>query len=168
MSNYTNYKGEEEDKIYIYHPYKQRYRITSYYGKRGGGFHHGVDFKKPNNTMLQAKVVYNVGSGIVDRIGYQKGGAGNFVVVKSNWYNAVDGKKCTIEYKYFHLSKVFVKTGKEVDTVTPIGLEGNTGHSFGSHLHFEIRIKTAFQWRGRSVNPLGSEVKLLDRSKIMD
>lgn len=49
---------------------------------------------------------------------------------------------------YFcHLAERLVKAGDKVKAGDVIGIEGNTGYSFGSHLHFEIRKN------GASVNP---------------
>jgi murein DD-endopeptidase MepM/ murein hydrolase activator NlpD len=45
-----------------------------------------------------------------------------------------------LETLYGHLSKVLVEPGTTVKAGQSIGLGGNTGHSFGSHLHFEIRF----------------------------
>jgi len=41
---------------------------------------------------------------------------------------------------YAHLSEAFVTRGQWVDTFTPIGKVGNTGHTTGPHLHFEVRV----------------------------
>jgi hypothetical protein len=46
-----------------------------------------------------------------------------------------------------HLAERKVKSGDKVKAGDVIGIEGNTGYSFGSHLHFEIRKN------GVSVNP---------------
>lgn len=46
-----------------------------------------------------------------------------------------------------HLAERKVKVGDKVKAGDVIGIEGNTGYSFGSHLHFEIRKN------GVSVNP---------------
>lgn len=48
---------------------------------------------------------------------------------------------------YAHLSQISVKGGQEVDTKTKLGEMGNTGRSFGDHLHFEVYKN------GQHVNP---------------
>ena len=47
----------------------------------------------------------------------------------------------TAYYMYFgHLSKINVAVGQKLKPGDLIGVEGSTGHSTGSHLHWEIRI----------------------------
>jgi hypothetical protein len=41
---------------------------------------------------------------------------------------------------YGHLSSISVQIGQTVDKNTVLGLEGSTGASTGTHLHFEIRL----------------------------
>jgi murein DD-endopeptidase MepM/ murein hydrolase activator NlpD len=45
-----------------------------------------------------------------------------------------------LETYHAHLSKLLVYPDQNVKSGDPIGLGGNTGHSFGPHLHFEIRF----------------------------
>ena len=45
-----------------------------------------------------------------------------------------------LETIYAHLSKQLVRANQNVKAGEPIGLGGNTGLSFGSHLHFETRL----------------------------
>lgn len=78
--------------------------------------------------------------------------AGRVEVAESSSYGY--GKHIIIDHGenlkslYAHLSKINVKAGDKVDTNTIIGLMGSTGHSTGSHLHFEIRQN------GITINPL--------------
>ena len=48
---------------------------------------------------------------------------------------------------YAHLSKIFINETEYIKDNQPIGKIGNTGHSTGNHLHYEI-IKN-----GKSINP---------------
>lgn len=52
-----------------------------------------------------------------------------------------------LETVYGHLSKFLVEENDFVKSGQPIGLAGNTGRSFGSHLHFETRFL------GKPINP---------------
>lgn len=56
----------------------------------------------------------------------------------------------TYSTRYAHMSSVAVSTGQYVTAGTIIGYEGNTGNSFGAHLHFEVYEN------GTRVNPAGS------------
>ncbi|MBL4623816.1 MAG: peptidoglycan DD-metalloendopeptidase family protein, partial [Flavobacteriales bacterium] len=67
------------------------------------------------------------------------GGYGRVVVVRH--YNG-------LETLYAHLHRLKVETGDTVKAGDLIGLGGSSGHSTGSHLHFECRFK------GVPINPL--------------
>ena len=110
--------------------FKGKFRVTSPRGWRilNGvkGYHQGIDM-----VGLDDITVYSIVDGIV-RTGYQKGGAGNFVVV-----TIADGRRIY----YMHLASFRVKTGDKVKKGQAIGIMGNTGHSFGAHTHLELRPK---------------------------
>lgn len=100
--------------------------ITSRYGYRKGRYHNGIDINLETGDTVKA-----CWSGKVRYSKYNEGGFGNLVVIRH--YNG-------LETFYAHLSKLLVAPNTEVRAGDPIGLGGNTGRSFGSHLHFEVRF----------------------------
>jgi hypothetical protein len=99
--------------------------VTSNYGHRHGRQHQGVDL-----DLETGDTVVSAFDGVV-RMSRFYYGYGNMVVVRHH-----NG----LETLYGHLSKVLVEPGQIVTAGETVGLGGNTGHSFGSHLHFEIRF----------------------------
>ena len=61
-------------------------------------------------------------------------GSGNMVMIVHN----INGRQ--IITSYAHMNSINVSQGQYVDTSTQIGTIGNTGNSFGPHLHFEISL----------------------------
>lgn len=112
-----------------------KYRMTSPYGQRvlngKSEFHGGVDLVGVGGTA-----VCSVCDGTVVQ--------SRIVTDKSNltwqWgnYVAVQSKDGTVIY-YCHLASRAVKKGDKVKAGQRIGIMGNTGYSFGAHLHFEVR-----------------------------
>lgn len=105
--------------------------ITSSFGyrkmrRRRGRMHFGTDVK-----LYTGDPVYSAFDGIV-RIAQYSSSYGYVVVVRH--YNG-------LETIYAHFSKLLTKSGMTVRAGDPIGLGGNTGRSYGSHLHFEVRFK---------------------------
>jgi murein DD-endopeptidase MepM/ murein hydrolase activator NlpD len=112
----------------------QSVQVTSPFGKRGGDFHEGIDLRARIGTP-----VYAAQAGVVLYSNSKIRGYGKMIVIKH------DGKVATI---YAHNSKLLVRRGQHVKKGQKISISGNTGHSSGPHLHFEIR-------RGLyAVNPL--------------
>ena len=100
--------------------------LTSHYGPRWGKNHAGVDI-----ALRTGQVVKSAWNGRVRYAKFNSGGYGNLVIIRH--YNG-------LETFYAHLSKLLVNPNQEVKAGEVIGLGGNTGHSFGAHLHFEIRF----------------------------
>ncbi|MFC5653170.1 peptidoglycan DD-metalloendopeptidase family protein [Paenibacillus solisilvae] len=96
-------------------------RITSGFGTRWGRMHKGVDLVGNHNIMA-------ADNGVIAFAG-TKNGLGNCIII-----NHKNGYETT----YGHLSKISVKKGQTVEKGDRIGIMGNTGHSFGTHLHFEV------------------------------
>jgi hypothetical protein len=106
--------------------------VTSEFGHRWGKSHQGVDL-----DLETGDTVVSAFDGVVRMSRYYYG-YGNMVVVRHH-----NG----LETLYGHLSKQLVEVGQAVKAGQSIGLGGNTGHSFGSHLHFEMRFM------GKPINP---------------
>lgn len=100
--------------------------ITSHYGWRRGRNHNGTDIDLNTGDAVRA-----AWGGKVRYAQYNDGGFGNLVVIRH--YNG-------LETFYAHLSKLLVVPNQLVEAGETIGLGGNTGHSYGSHLHFEVRF----------------------------
>lgn len=115
-----------------HHP--ANFRKTSDYGWRRRRMHRGVDLGYPTGTPVAAAWDGQV------RIskGSNTGGYGNLIVIRHD-----NG----LETYYAHLSRRLVNPGQMVHAGDIIGLGGNTGRSYGSHLHFEIR------YLGQDINP---------------
>ncbi len=105
-------------------PVKSNYRIGARFQATGSWsrYHTGQDFPAPSGTPI-----YAVASGIV--LSPTAGGwAGTNVVIQHA------GGGSTL---YAHMSKRVANTGQAVKAGQLIGYVGNTGRSFGSHLHME-------------------------------
>jgi murein DD-endopeptidase MepM/ murein hydrolase activator NlpD len=108
--------------------------VTSPFGYRWGRLHAGIDIGVPYGTPIHAAA-----SGTVVLLGWT-GGYGNYTCIDHG------GGLATC---YAHQSAYAVSSGAPVSQGQVIGYVGNTGHSFGAHLHFEVRIN------GTPVDPLG-------------
>lgn len=100
--------------------------LVSSFKYRGARFHHGVDLDLDIGDPVKSAF-----DGVVRYAQYNKGGFGNCVIIRH--YNG-------LETYYAHLSKINVRPYQRVSAGQVIGLGGNTGRSFGPHLHFEVRF----------------------------
>jgi murein DD-endopeptidase MepM/ murein hydrolase activator NlpD len=98
--------------------------LTSGFKWRWGRMHTGIDLAGPYGSPIRA-----VTAGEVIEAG-RESGYGYIVKIRH-----ADG---TVTY-YAHMSKILVYSGP-VTAGQQVGEEGNTGHSTGPHLHFEVRI----------------------------
>ena len=108
--------------------------VTSSFGWRWGRMHEGIDIGAPGGAPIQAAA-----SGTVIFAGWM-GGYGNLVVLDHG------GGLATA---YAHQPSIIVGAGQQVAQSHVIGYVGCTGHCFGDHLHFEVRVN------GSPVDPLG-------------
>lgn len=110
-------------------------RLTSPYGNRIlngiSEFHPGYDLVGIGSTDI---VAVEGGKVVQSRI----------VTDKTNptwqWGNYICIKTDKGQYQYYcHLNTRYAKYGQTVKAGDIIGVMGNTGYSFGAHLHFEVR-----------------------------
>ncbi len=108
--------------------------VVSGYGMRWGQLHAGVDIAVPAGTPIRAAASGTVVLAAVT------GGYGNYTCIDHG------GGLSTC---YAHQSSYAVSSGQSVDQGQVIGSVGCTGHCFGDHLHFEVRVN------GSPVDPMG-------------
>ena len=113
-------------------PTPEHAKLSSHFGARRRRWHYGVDLAMPTGEPIYAAF-----DGIV-RISKYNRSYGNLIVVRH--FNG-------LETYYAHLSQRDVEPGDTLRAGAVIGLCGNTGRSYGSHLHFEIR------YMGKAMNP---------------
>lgn len=104
------------------------------------GKHHGVDIVGYGYT-LDYIVAHSAGTvvSVVSNVNYNTSQTGtriygNYVKIKH------DNGMYTL-YAHLKYGSVAVKSGDRVSKGTVLGYMGNTGYSFGAHLHFEVRDK---------------------------
>ncbi len=107
--------------------------MTSPFGPRWGRMHYGLDI-----DLEVGDNVYAAFEGMV-RISQYHSSYGNVVVIRHN-----NG----LETLYAHMSQRKVLPGDHIEAGDVIGLGGNTGRSYGAHLHFE------FRYMGQAFDPL--------------
>ena len=118
--------------------------ITSHYGPRSSGFHHGVDFGVSDGTQLPTLV-----DGVVDDVGTEGNGYGNFIVVKDSKGN----------YHIFgHLTRAIASKGDQVKAGQIIAASGHSGHCIpdgpdGAHLHYGIYSDASCAGGNGAINP---------------
>jgi len=108
-------------------------RVTSKYGWRDLSgrldYHSGIDCGCLDNNNPTNDGIYAIEDGVVRVSKMNEGGYGHYVVVEHDGY-------CSL---YAHLKQRLVRVGDSVKAGDIVGNMGNTGNSFGIHLHFEIR-----------------------------
>lgn len=117
-------------------------RVTSQIGSRWNKFHAGIDIAQSGTVPVVAAA-----DGVVIR-SYLSSSYGNCVMVS----HSIGGQTYTTVYA--HLNSRNVGTGQVVAKGQQIGIMGNTGHSYGQHLHFELHKGAWNVSKTNAVNPL--------------
>lgn len=131
-AEYISFKTEAKavEKTLVW-PAESYYITTlNYYWNNGNpkahgtryGWSHAIDIAGGGDVVSAA-------DGVIEDVGYQKNGFGNYVVIRHD-----DGNRSL----YGHLKSVSVKKGQRIAALKKIGVMGSTGNSTGVHLHFEL------------------------------
>lgn len=126
-------------------PFNYRFKVTQTYKPNE---HKGLDL-----VGLDSKEIHATCNGKVEIARWEnsknkKQGFGQYVMIHED-----NSNRCFI---YAHLSKILVNKGNHVKNGDIIGIEGDTGYSFGSHCHYEIRLD----------NISGNSIDVAEVSKI--
>ena len=111
--------------------------VVSGFGPRWGSMHEGIDIAVPAGTPIRAAAS---GSVVLLQSESGSGGYGNFTCLDHGG---------GLQTCYAHQSSFAVGSGDSVSQGQVIGYVGCTGHCYGDHLHFEVRIS------GAPTDPLG-------------
>ncbi len=110
--------------------------VVSGFGYRWGRMHEGIDIAVPAGTPIRAA---DAGTVVLVQSDAESGGYGNFTCLDHGG---------GLQTCYAHQSSFAITSGS-VSQGDVIGYVGCTGHCYGDHLHFEVRIG------GAPTDPLG-------------
>lgn len=113
--------------------------MSSTYGMRNGRMHEGIDLVPGAGAPIQS-----IADGTV-RIATEAGGNYGVTVYIDH---EIDGQIITSHYSHMQYGSLRVKTGDKVKVGDIVGKVGNTGRSYGAHLHFELILN------GAKIDPL--------------
>ena len=144
--------AQEVSKPHFGAPFDFPLALSGNFGElRAGHFHGGVDFKTQESI---GHPIHCVADGYISRVTVSGGGYGNgMYITHTNGYTTVYGHLSAFlpqiaerirQYQYDHETyTVDLEFGPGEYPVTEgdiVALSGNTGYSFGPHLHMEVRV----------------------------
>lgn len=129
ISNYSDSVFANDPRCAIQWPYAVGVPITYGFGMRDGRMHEGTDFIPGGGAQIQA-----IADGVV-RTATDSGGAYGVTIVIDH---VIDGQPVSTRYAHMEYDSRQVQVGDTVSVGEYIGRTGNTGRSFGEHLHFEL------------------------------
>ncbi len=101
--------------------------ISQHYGHNG---HKGVDICTRGTGSTMGKEIRAAADGTVSTADYHKSWGKNVYINHGNG----------VYTRYAHCSSMIVSAGQQVKQGQVIAYVGNTGNSFGPHLHFEVYV----------------------------
>nr|WP_245325300.1 M23 family metallopeptidase [Microbacterium amylolyticum] len=106
---------------------------------RWGRLHEGIDFVPGEGAPIQS-----IADGVV-RIATEAGGAYGVNVYVDH---IIDGQLVSSHYAHMQYGSLQVQAGDTVKVGDVLGNVGNTGRSYGAHLHFEVIVN------GTAIDPM--------------
>ena len=128
ISHYSNFFSNNANAA-IQWPFAVGVSISYGFGTRSGTMHDGLDFTPGAGAHVQS-----IADGTV-RIATESGGGYGVMVIVDH---IIDGELISSRYGHMQYGSLQVKTGDTVKVGQMLGLVGDTGRSFGAHLHFEL------------------------------
>lgn len=135
----------------------EKARITSLYGYRSNGMHYGLDIGRlssgriPEVVSIADGVIQEIRKGCIEGNMSCHGGWGNTVLVRHTGENGV------FFSRYAHLKEDSIpnslSVGQEIPRGTVLGVMGNTGNSYGAHLHLEINQRV-YNTKATTIDPM--------------
>ena len=126
-------------------PFKNKARMTTPFkkvGKWSAGYHTGEDWVSDDDRTLVAPT-----SGTVSWVESADNGNsyGNHIVIHT------DDKRCILMAHMRDLP--CVKKGQKVKAGDKVGIMGNTGNSYGAHLHIEVQDSSSWVYNRNLLKP---------------
>lgn len=136
--------GDQSPKTGWGNPFlSENWRITTHYRKPGNwkaGYHTGVDFAATEGAgVCEGRTIVAACGGKVITAGWG-GSYGNYVVID----HSSQGTAVFTLYAHMQDNSLAVSAGNMVSTGQALGKCGNTGNSYGAHLHFEVRTENNY------------------------
>lgn len=129
ITNFSDSVFTNNQNCSIQWPYAVGVPMTYGFGMREGGMHQGIDLIPGAGAQIQA-----IADGVV-RIATDDGGAYGVTIVIDH---VVNGQLVSSRYAHMEYESRQVEVGDTVSVGQYIGRTGNSGRSFGAHLHLEI------------------------------
>ncbi len=157
-----NVKAQQLDTSLLVSPVRHKVLLNGTFAElRGRHFHGGIDFKSSLGVVGDS--LFATQKGFVEEITRRGSGYGNLLVIRhrdgsKSLYAHLDRFRLDIEEYLFNEQCRMTKSEVTLhppSTLFPIekgdfiGFMGNTGHSFGPHLHYEVITAD-----GSKLNPL--------------
>ena len=169
ISNINSLISQEID---FHSPIDAPFDLSGTFGEFRSRFHTGIDFK---SRGVQGQKIFSIEDGFVSRIEVNNYGYGKVLYIDHpNGYTSVYAhlrnfspelnkyiKSELYKSKTNSIKKFPKKNELTVNKGSVIGYSGNTGRSFGPHLHFEVR-ETKNQ---NALNPLMFNYKYIDKER---